>query len=255
MNDELQRLMDRVKAQTGYPVSITGDSEMSTHSRMVAATPAQPVHAVFVNPKQERFGDYLVALQCAMLLAKWAEPGKVANFTIRSDKLDYVAEKIAKKVEGKGMDADSSAQYADMVVRSLLQQLNSLPLQMLSIEFLRESCPELSASQGGLSGRQELQDMSKVLAKEIKDFSPAEIYERNVAMNAAFALFWSRLAGDSVCALPYKVMGYAAKGERLLAAYDAIDKSSPARHRAVVDAWSNELKMQYWYEWKARSPS
>ena len=59
MNDELQRLVDRVKAQTGYPVSITGDSEMSTHSRMVAATPAQPVHAVFVNPMQERFGDYI----------------------------------------------------------------------------------------------------------------------------------------------------------------------------------------------------
>ena len=255
MNIELKRLMDRVKDATGYPVTVVGDSEMSTHSRMVAATPAQPVHAVFVNPKQERFGDYLVALQCAMLLAKWAEPGKVADFTVRSDKLDYVVERVAKKVEGRGLDAASSARYAGMVAGSLLQQLNSLPLQMLSIEFLREACPELSASQGGLSGRQELQDMSKVLAKEIKDFSPAEIYERNVAMNAAFALFWSRLAGDSVCALPYKVMGYAAKGERLLAAYDAIDKSSPARHRAVVDAWSNELKMQYWYEWKARSPS
>lgn len=97
--------------------------------------------------------------------------------------------------------------------------------------------------------------MSKVLAKEIKDFSPAEIYERNVAMNAAFALFWSRLAGDSVCVLPYKVMGYAAKGERLLAAYDAIDKASSARHRAVVDAWAAELKMGNWYEWKARGPS
>ena len=72
-----------------------------------------------------------------------------------------------------------------MVAQSLLQRLNSRPLQMLSIGFLREACPELSASQGGLSGRQELQDVSKVLAKEIKDFSPAEIYERNVAMNAA----------------------------------------------------------------------
>ena len=255
MNAELQKLMERVKAATGYPVSITGDSEMATHSRMVAATAAQPVHAVFVNPKQERFGDYLVALQCAMLLAKWAEPGKVANFTIRSDKLDYVAEKIAKKVEGKGLDAQSSAQYARMVAQSLLQQLNSLPLQMLSIEFLRETCPVLSVEQGALSGRQELQDMSKVLDRQIKDFSPAEIYERNVAMNAAFALFWSRLAGDSVCVLPYKVMGYAAKGERLLAAYDGIDKASPSRHRAAVDAWAAELTIQNWYEWKARTPS
>ena len=97
--------------------------------------------------------------------------------------------------------------------------------------------------------------MSKVLDRQIKDFSPAEIYERNVAMNTAFALYWSRLAGDSVCVLPYKVMGYATRGERLLAAYDMIDKASPARHRAVVDAWAAELKMQNWYEWKARVPS
>ena len=50
-------------------------------------------------------------------------------------------------------------------------------------------------------------------------------------------------------------MGYATRGERLLAAYDTIDKASPARHRAVVDAWAAELKMQNWYEWNARDPS
>ncbi len=38
MHAELQKLLDRVKAATGYPVSITGDSEMATHSRMAPDT-------------------------------------------------------------------------------------------------------------------------------------------------------------------------------------------------------------------------
>ena len=254
MDIELQGLMDKVKDVTGFPVTVAGDPDMPTHSRMVSATGQRPVHAVFVNPQHERFGDYLVALQCSMLLVKWSKADEVLDFVVRRDKLDYLVGKFAKQVESKGMRGEGAMQYANMVVRGLLQQVNSLPMQMLAIEMVHHSCPSLSKSQGRLSGRQELQDMSKVLGKSVKDFSPPEIFERNATMNAAFALFWSRLTGDSVCVLPYKALGFAPKGERLLKAYDEAGKDSPSRHRDIVDAWANELKMANWYEWRAREP-
>ena len=83
---------------------------------------------------------------------------KVLDFTIRPDEIDFLLEKYAWQNEFKGMPAIASMQYANMVVRGLLHQLKSRPLQMRSIEFLRETCPGLSTEQGILSGRQKLKD-------------------------------------------------------------------------------------------------
>jgi hypothetical protein len=252
MNPELQRLIDKVKDASGYPVTIAGDADMATHSRMVSATTQRPVHTIFVHPTHERFGDYLVALQCSMLLAKWANPGQVFDFTVRQDKLDYLVEKYGRRAEAKGMAHATAVQFTGMVVNGVLLQLNSLPLQMMSIEFVHAECPSL-AEQGRMSGRQELQDMSRSLAPEVRASAPENIVTMNAAMNAAFALFWSRLTSDTVCVLPYKVLGFLPQGTKLLAAYDAVDQKLPGRHRAVVDAWAGILHMDTWYHWAPRA--
>jgi hypothetical protein len=251
MNRDLEQLFDQVKTATGYPVTVSGDSDMGTHSRLASASPQRPVHTIFVNPAFERFGDYLVAVQCAMLVIKWANPAEVVDFIVRQEKLSYLIDKFAKKSDGRGMPRSSAVQYATMIVNGLLLQLNSLPLQMMSIEMVHRLCPSL-ADQGRMSGRQELQDMSRSLSPDVRAHAPDAIFNSSASMNAAFALFWSKLAGDTVCILPYKVQGFLSNGQRLLAAYEAADQASFSRHRDVVDAWAKILSMETWYQWRRR---
>ena len=85
---DTQMLMDMVKEKTGYDVSIVGDSSITTHSGMRPASPSQPMHLIRINPKYEKYGDYQVALQCAMLLVKWADPDRIPEFAVRDEKAE-----------------------------------------------------------------------------------------------------------------------------------------------------------------------
>ena len=71
---ELTKVFKLVEERTGYPVSVVGDPSLDTMAGMRAATAAAPVHLVKVNPDYEQVGNYLIALQCAMLLVKWHNP-------------------------------------------------------------------------------------------------------------------------------------------------------------------------------------
>ena len=69
-----------VEERTGFRVAVTPKPDLSTHASMQSATAALPVHQIFVNPKYENVADYLVAMQCAMLLLKWSDPEHVVDF-------------------------------------------------------------------------------------------------------------------------------------------------------------------------------
>ena len=80
MSPELIKLFALVEDRTGYPVSVTPMENQSSHVSMRSATRDTPVHAIFPNPRYERFANYLVAAQCAMILFKWADPRGVSDF-------------------------------------------------------------------------------------------------------------------------------------------------------------------------------
>ena len=67
---DTQKIMDLVEQKTGFGVSVLVDDKITTPAGMVSARFSVPMHLVKVNPKYEQYGDYLVALQCAMLLIK-----------------------------------------------------------------------------------------------------------------------------------------------------------------------------------------
>ena len=79
---DLDRVKEMVKQRTGYAVSVTPSTSIQSHAAMQSATRDVPVHMVLINPKCEKFGNYLVAAQCAMLLIKWASPRRISDFTV-----------------------------------------------------------------------------------------------------------------------------------------------------------------------------
>lgn len=123
---DTQMLMDRVKERTGYGISIVGDSSISTHSAMVSASQRQPMHLIKINPKYEKYGDYLVALQCAMLLVKWADPDRIPEFAVRDEEAESLIATFSNEALKQGLSPAVANDYVRMIVSGILQQLNSI---------------------------------------------------------------------------------------------------------------------------------
>jgi len=48
--------------------------DIHEHAQMISARPESPVHMIRVNASQRSFADYIVAVQCGMLLILWSVP-------------------------------------------------------------------------------------------------------------------------------------------------------------------------------------
>jgi hypothetical protein len=150
------------------------------------------------------------------------------------------------------MSFDTARQYADMIVIGILQQLNSLPIQFISMDMIADLCPGLRLLQEE-SVNNEMREASAAFTPKIQKITPKEIFDRNAAMNAAYAIKWSRVSGDTMVLLPYRSLGYLNRGEKLLEKYESLStKKDPDRYIETVDAWAKDLKMETWYEWHYR---
>ncbi len=249
MNLELQELLNSVEQATGYTVSVT-TKEISTHASFVSATPERPVHAVFINPKYAQWGDYLLAMQCSMILIKWKDITRIPDFSPDPQIVNNQIRNISGKMEN--IPAPAAQKFSSMLISGLLQQLNSIPIQMMAVEICRDRCPSLHRQQNE-SIQNELREMTSVLDKKIQSTTPQEIFERCVAMNAAYSYHWAEVSGDASITLSYQAAGFCAKGKELLGAYKTIDPKSVTRYQETVDSWAGYLNLNGWYTWRYRS--
>jgi hypothetical protein len=243
-------IIDNVERITGYKVSVSPNSDLQTPATMISARQGNPVHMVLLNPKYEKAANYLVAIQCLMLLQKWATDGNVYDFAVNDDKIKYQANKAAQNIKVQLPDS-RKAQISVSIVSGLLQQLNSFPCEMLVAELCYNSYQDLRTEQEYIIN-DELSNNQEALGSNIKAMMPKDIFEKNASMNAAFALWWSRLTGNKHVELPYKATGFYAKGQSLLSLYDKAKESDKNIYQYLVDLWADELCLKTCYEWITR---
>ncbi|MEI6715592.1 MAG: hypothetical protein WCO60_17685 [Verrucomicrobiota bacterium] len=241
-----------VKERTGFPVVVMSSPEQTTHVSMRAATKEFPVHTVLLNPKYQDSANYLIAIQCAGILFKWADPRGIQNFVENREKADFLRTKIAQKTERKGVPPQNAARFADATVSGLLQQVASMPLEILSLRWFHGAFPELRGEQENyVSGY--LREISAVMNPQIREFCPPDIFEKSLAMNAAFTVAWSGLTGSEVALIPYEAIGSLNLGRELNEVLADIEPFGPESYVRAVDAWATRLDMADWYTWQLRT--
>jgi len=128
-----------------------------------------------------------------------------------------------------------------------MTQLRSLPIGIRIDKWLWDAHPDLRELQKESIMRQQ-QDNVQTLGAQIREISPSDVFYANVAMNLAFAIFFDRLIGKDLYAVPYRSAGFENSGERLLEIESEIPPG--AQHdRDLVDAWAEELEVSDWYQW------
>jgi hypothetical protein len=250
-SSDTERLISLVEEQTGYRVQTgTTDSAMGD-AEMLSAAPGHPVHVINVSSRRLSNADYIIAVQCSMLLQMWSHPSGVPKFVVN----DAESRRMASEArEWKGLSrlpATQAGQFAQVLVTGLLHQLRSTPAEILAIEFCRAECPSLKDAQTR-SVEESLRRNSGNLAPSVKEVTPPAIYENSLAMNAALTRFWCDLQGNDLAMLPYRSVGAEGRAADLLSRLRACPGTLGERGVAAVDSWAEALGLRTLYSWEFR---
>jgi hypothetical protein len=248
-NPDTQNMIDRVERQTGYRVTVDVISGIFEHAQMISARPGAPAHIIRVNADRRQHADYIVAVQCGMLLVLWSDPANVPGMAFEKEKCASLAGQWAATKQLAALSSVTAARTASFYVESLLRQVNSTPLEIRVANLCYESCPSLREMQAE-SFTAHLRGLSEAFSPKIRESAPPEVFQKNVAMNAALALNWARLSGSRICLLPYESTGHIDAGQKLLDAVDAASAHTSVNHMLTVDAWAEELSLRTLYRWE-----
>jgi len=246
---ETQNMIDQVVRQTGYRVTVDVISGIHEHAQMISARPESPAHIIRVNADRRQYADYIVAVQCGMLLVLWSDPTKVPGMALEKAKGDFLARKWAATKQLAALPSDSALKMAHFYVDGLVRQVSSTPLEIRVANLCYESCSSLRDMQAELLTAH-LRGISEAFSPKIKERAPQDVFEKNMAMNAAFALNWARISSSRICLLPYESTGHTDAGQKLLTIVDTAAAHTSENHMRTVDAWAEELSLRTLYRWE-----
>ncbi len=250
-NADTERLMALVEERTGYRVAVDTIDKCAGDAEMISAAPDHPFHLVRIAQNRLAGADYLVALQCTMLLSMWSHPLGIPKFRLIADKVAHVVRQAADCHGLARLSPALREQTALQMVRGLLHQLQSTPAELIGIDYCYRECPSLRQLQVDALTIN-LRFNTQSLKPDIKAFAPSDVYEKNQIMCAALARFWCDLTGTEAAWLPYKSIGVDTPAQGLLQKFRDATGSLGERSTNIVDAWADELGLRGLYEWTYR---
>jgi hypothetical protein len=144
---EAEQLIASVEEVSGFRVTIDSVDGIQESAQMISARPGYPFHLIRVNSAQRRYADYIVAVQCGMLLIMWSDPTRVPALAADQAKCDYWSKRWSGSKQMAAMPRESALRLATMQLQGLIQQLQSLPLEIRVARLIFESCPGLREMQ------------------------------------------------------------------------------------------------------------
>jgi len=246
---ETAQLLASAEDATGYRINIDVMEGIQDDARMVAARPGNPFHLIRINSEQRRYADYIVAVQCGMLLVLWSDPTNVPELVPEQAKCDYWGKRWAGSKQLASLPRESAMKMAGFYLQGLIQQVYSLPLEIRVARICFENCPGLREMQEEKL-TSHLRKLSEVFSPKIRQQVPPDVFDKNVTMNAALAKAWSELTDSRLPIIPYEATGYLEKGAKLLAAIDDLPENKAENLVKNVDLWADQLGMSSLFRWK-----
>ena len=247
-----KQLIAQVEQTTGFKVVVDTIDDISEHAQVISARPELPVHSIRVSKAKLAHADYIVAAQCAMLLRLWSNPARIPVFSPSPEKFRYFADRAATAKPLSQFPAKLAQQTSVRLTQGLLNQLRSMPTEILAIRDCWTQCPDLREMQAD-TVETELRLLSETFAPKIRSFAPEQVWKSNVSMSAAYALNWSELCGSPFAMLPYQSAGFGEVAKKLLAEVSSRPDKTSELYTQAVDAWAQHLGLRALYAWEYRN--
>ena len=252
--EDTAKLMDRVEEETGYRVAVGTVETENADAEMMTAAPSRPAHVINVSTRCLAEADYIIALQCAIILSMWSHPEGVPVFCTVKDKLDYAVRKVANHRWMAKQPPARAEELAHQLVDGLLFQLRSTPGEIAAVDFCYRECPGLREMQADAMTRS-LRRNTGSLAPSIREIMPSDVWECSQTICAALAKTWCGLTGSEAAMLPYKAIGVETKAQKLLDLWRDSRGTLGERYLQTVDDWAVEFKLKSLYTWEFRDKS
>ncbi len=247
-----KQLVATVEQTTGYKVVVDTVEGIDEDAQMISARPELPVHSIRVSKAKLQYADYIVASHCAMLLRNWADAARIPMFRPMVEKGRPFADRAASSKPLSQLPVKVAQQTATHFAQGLLNQVRSMPFEILAIRDCWELCPDLRDMQVDAVESQ-LRFLSQIFAPQIRSIASEQIWRSNVSMNAAFALNWSELSGSALAMLPYESTGFAEIAAKLLGEVKANSAKTTDAYTQLVDAWAEQTGLRTLYKWEYRN--
>ena len=192
-----KQLIAEVEQTTGFKVVIDTADDILDDAQMISARPELPVHSIRVSKAKLPTAEYIVAVQCAMLLRTWSDPTRIPVFSPIPEKVRYLADRTAASKPLSQLPPKLAQQTSVQFAQGLLNQLRSMSIEILTIRDCRTQCPDLNHVQTEAVEAQ-LRVLSENFAPKVRSIAPEPIWRNNVSMNSAYALSWSKLTDSSL---------------------------------------------------------
>jgi len=203
-SDENMRRLERVLAdytkQSGYEVRLQEDATLATTAKVEAAWRyGRSYHLLKFKPGQPAVLPYLIAheFEHVLMIEEAQAVGRNRSTFTASEHVALARRTLEKDtrriMKRRRMDEKVVDQYITHLIEGVVNQLYNAPLDMVVESRIHERHPYLHDSQfTGMADEHET-NLRAVADKTIREMSPTRIYQANVAMNAASALFFDGL--------------------------------------------------------------
>ena len=252
LRSETQEVLRHVEELTQTPVEIIEDALQPHLARITRARSGVPAHLLRINPTLGE-PDYLIVYECGFLLRTYQTPPEQRREFGGTAQGSADVERMVRQAGQTARLPDTAkAQLVQQLVGGILTQLRSYPIGIRIDEWIHETFPDLSALQLVAVQRQQKDNLT-VLRPELKALAPRPIYDANVSMNAAYAIFCDRTFGKAGFTIPYRAAGFEKRGRTLLDLMQSIP-ADPSSDQSLVDHWADVLGLSGWYEWIPLQP-
>jgi hypothetical protein len=252
LRDATNEILRRLEEESGCPVQVTAMGGLSALATIRIARANATAHYVIYNPLAPSEPDYLIAHACGVALRLFAVPTEsrleVAPAETGREAVDRELAAPGGVVDRFRLSPSQAASLRDKLYGGLMLQLRTTPVGLRVDRWLWETCPSLRDLQTA-GARALLAEGVALLAPDVRDVTPARALAASLAMHGAAAEFWSRTWDEPGVLEPYRQAALDRDGRALMHHWDMLP-DDPARDRALIDTWADQLGMADWYEWR-----
>lgn len=248
----LSDLIEKVRKVTGYPVVSKLEKSLGQDvtSCLQTGSPENPVHVVLISESVVPFQNFQLGVQCLLILLKYKD-GRLLEIAPNPVRVTALQNQLTSGHSIQSLEA----RMVPEMLGVLLEQLNSMPIEIIAMYLMKERAPELEPERQLAAGA-----LAKALIAGAIDpvpmrrIVPQEIYSRNFSMNAALAWALADQGNQFQPLHEFRRLGFSDSGRKLFAALQVLaqDKNVSDFYKLSVDTWAGLLKMQDWYFWDSK---
>ena len=240
-------LIEKVKAQSGYPLKISEHQVLEFDSELKIAGEGRDYHILKYLSRYREHLQHFVVNNCYKILRVWEVPAEERYVPAHDANQKLPENEHEELVLKMGLMGAESEKLSRFIYTGVVRQLTSFPVD---IRVEREVADELEEHRG-LQRKyleQQVKDFVPVMDEKMLAVVPERIYRASTAMNISFAETAAELAGvnaDSV------FQRHSSRGlaEGLLQDLEEVKEAGLKGDRLVTGAWAGRLGLVGWYSW------